>query len=82
MQQLKGQNPKKSRVESVVYEDLFRNLVVDFLIEKNEFELVPAGTLTPEDEAGDTPDVDVDDAEGSEAVVDVDAETAEAVDEA
>ena len=57
MQQLKGQKPKKSRVESVIYEDLFRNLVIDFLMEKNDFELVPEGTLTPaedEDEAAES----------------------------
>ena len=78
MKQLKGQNPKKSRVESVVYEDLFRNLVIDFLTEKNTFELVPAGTLAPaeeetpaaEDVATETPEVDA-----AEAVVEVAAET-------
>ncbi len=70
MQELKGQNPKRSRVESVIYEDMFRNLVVDFLLENNDFEMVPAGTLAPAEEAES-------DEAASEATVEVVAETTE-----
>ncbi|MGD1850105.1 MAG: trigger factor [Cyanophyceae cyanobacterium] len=70
MQELKGQNPKRSRVESVIYEDMFRNLVVDFLLENNDFEMVPAGTLAPAEEAES-------DEAASEATVEVVAETSE-----
>ncbi|MEM6503598.1 MAG: trigger factor [Cyanobacteria bacterium P01_C01_bin.89] len=69
MQELKGQNPKRSRVESVIYEDMFRNLVIDFLVEKNDFEMVPAGSLAPAEEESEEA--------ASEATVEVAAETAE-----
>lgn len=56
MKQL-GSKGKRDRVEAVVYEDLYKDLVTGWLLERSEFTLVPAGTLTKDDQA----DADADD---------------------
>jgi trigger factor len=66
---LSGQKVDRARLESVVYEELYRGKVMTWLTEQNSFELLEPGALTPP--AEDVP--------AAEATVDV---AAEAEDEA
>lgn len=57
MKQL-GSKGNRARVESVVYEDLYKDRVTAWLLEQSEFTLVPAGTLTPAEDGSDDADDD------------------------
>jgi trigger factor len=61
---LSGQKVDRARLESVVYEELYRGKVMTWLTEQNSFELLEPGALTPP--AEDVP--------AAEATVDVAAE--------
>jgi trigger factor len=62
---LSGQKVDRARLESVVYEELYRGKVMTWLTEQNSFELLEPGALTPPAE----------DAPAAEATVDVAAAT-------
>lgn len=68
VQSIVGRKVDRKRLESIVYEDLFKQKVMTWLEEQNSFELVPPGTLTTKTEA------DAEAPEGSEATEPTDGE--------
>jgi trigger factor len=53
--QLQGEKVDLNRLQEVVTEELLHDKIVDWLMERSSFEMVPEGTLTkPEDEEFDT----------------------------
>lgn len=61
----------KERLKEVVNEELLQEKLLKWLIENNTVELVPEGTLTPDEEDEETEDAG--EAESAEAILDVDA---------
>lgn len=70
---LSGQKVDRARLESVVYEDLYRGKVLTWLKENNSFELLEPGSLSQEEESEAT---EAEETPAAEATVDVTAESA------
>jgi trigger factor len=76
---LSGQKVDRARLESVVYEDLYRGKVLTWLKENNSFELLEPGSLSQAEESEATEATEATEAEetpAAEATVDVTAESA------
>jgi trigger factor len=70
---LSGQKVDRARLESVVYEDLYRGKVLTWLKENNSFELLEPGSLSQAEESEAT---EAEETPAAEATVDVTAESA------
>lgn len=69
MEALQGQDIDAERLQSVLSEDLLKEQIVTWLEANNTVELVPEGTLEPEEESTD--DAEADDAEAVEVAAEV-----------